>query len=65
MMQFLTRADELSKVEIPEMNRALCNAPLEELIKGMSPEDDYFAGTIEHRAMETSPRRFFSAGLIV
>lgn len=63
-MQFLTRADELSKLDIPAANRALCDAPLGELMKGMSPEDDYFGGTIEDRALKTSPRRFFSAGLL-
>lgn len=63
-MQLLTRADELTKLQIPVMNRALCNAPLTELMKGMSPDDDYFAGTLEDRALKTSPRRFFSAGMM-
>jgi len=64
MMQLLTRVDELSNMQIPETNRALCNAPLEELMKGMSPDDDYFAGTLEDRALKTSPRKFFSAGMM-
>jgi len=64
MMSFLTRADEVAKMVIPEANEALCAAPLEELQKGMSPDDDYFSGTLEERELKTSPQRFFSAGLL-
>lgn len=37
-MQFLTRTDELAKVQIPEANLGLCSVP--GIGKGMGPEDD-------------------------
>ena len=47
LMQFLTRTDKLSNLEIPQKNRDLCNAPLRELRKGAGPEDQVFYGNIE------------------
>ena len=42
LMQFLTRYDALESVNVPEANRALCDAPVEELKKGAGPPDEAF-----------------------
>lgn len=47
VMQLLTRTDELSKMRIPEANRALCDAPLQELQKGARPPDEIWFGNFE------------------
>ena len=47
LMQFLTRTDLLSTMEVPTSNRVLCNAPLEELQKGAGPDDKVFYGRID------------------
>ncbi|KAI4153024.1 MAG: hypothetical protein LQ340_002563 [Diploschistes diacapsis] len=46
LMQFLTRTDLLSSMDIPRKNRDLCSAPLSELRKGAGPEDRTFYGSI-------------------
>ena len=46
LMQFLTRTDLLSTMEVPTSNRDLCGAPLGELQKGAGPDDKVFYGSI-------------------
>jgi hypothetical protein len=43
-MQFLSRVDEVAKWEIPEANRGLCTANVEELEKGAAPKDSTWYG---------------------
>ncbi|KAI1272715.1 multicopper oxidase-domain-containing protein [Xylaria sp. FL0933] len=43
-MQFLSRADDLRGVQIPDEARKLCDAPEEELRKGAPPKDEVFFG---------------------
>jgi FtsP/CotA-like multicopper oxidase with cupredoxin domain len=43
-MQFLSRVDEVAKWEIPEANRELCTANVEELEKGAAPKDSTWYG---------------------
>lgn len=40
LMQFLTRTDELAKLEVPEANRELCG--MEGVERGMGPEDESY-----------------------
>ena len=42
MMQFLTRAENLSPIDVPEEHMALCASPLAQLSKGATPGDDVF-----------------------
>ena len=42
LMQFLTRYEEVELLELPEANRALCDAPIGELRKGAGPLDEAF-----------------------
>ncbi|XMA10415.1 hypothetical protein WAI453_003206 [Rhynchosporium graminicola] len=44
MMQFISRTDELAIWQIPEENRALCDASVEELEKGAAPKDEQWFG---------------------
>lgn len=44
MMQLLTRADEVAKMQVPENVQALCEAPRDELEKGAGPKDEVFFG---------------------
>jgi FtsP/CotA-like multicopper oxidase with cupredoxin domain len=43
-MQFLSRVDEVAQWEIPEANRELCTAKVEELEKGAAPKDSIWYG---------------------
>jgi len=43
-MQFLDRVDEVAKWEVPEANRQLCEADIEELEKGAVPKDGIWYG---------------------
>jgi hypothetical protein len=63
-MQLVTRADEVANMVVPEANRALCDARIGELRKGMTPEDEYFFGSFDKRDGRSSPRHFFVAGLM-
>lgn len=44
VMQFVSRVDELASWKIPEQNRKLCEAHLEELEKGAAPKDSTWFG---------------------
>jgi len=44
-MQFLSRMDEVAKWEVPEANRQLCEASLEDLEKGAPPKDSIWYGS--------------------
>lgn len=43
-MQFVSRVDEMSHWEIPEANRELCSAAIEDLEKGAAPKDSIWYG---------------------
>ncbi|TVY90863.1 Laccase [Lachnellula willkommii] len=43
-MQFLSRVDEVAQWEIPQANRELCTASVEELEKGAAPKDSIWYG---------------------
>jgi FtsP/CotA-like multicopper oxidase with cupredoxin domain len=44
VMQFLSRVDELESWKIPEANQKLCDAPVEDLEKGATPQDSIWFG---------------------
>ena len=46
LMQLVTRTDMLEHMNIPQPNRHLCSSPKAELLKGGTPEDQVFYGTI-------------------
>jgi len=43
-MQFVSRVDELATWDIPEANRKLCEANMEDLEKGAAPKDEIWFG---------------------
>ncbi|CAG8978382.1 hypothetical protein HYALB_00010401 [Hymenoscyphus albidus] len=43
-MQFLSRVDEVAQWRIPEANRELCSAKIEDLEKGAAPKDSQWFG---------------------
>lgn len=43
-MQFLSRVDEVAQWQIPEANRQLCSAKIEDLEKGAAPKDSQWFG---------------------
>lgn len=44
LMQFVSRVDELAIWQIPEENRRLCEANIEDLEKGAAPKDEKWFG---------------------